>query len=580
MSSASNTGKGRGQVAALARTARGWLVASVGCGAVSAACLVGQFVVLAHVVDDTVFRGQSLWAERGLLVLFGACLLGCIGARFASDMAGTEAGLQVVASVRNALLRHLAKAGPVACVRLPAGQVLSVVDEGVEALEPFFARYVPSAAMMVMLPLLILAVVCGVDGWSFVILACTGPLVPMCMVFVGYSAQKAMDRQWGYLSTLAGSFLDALRGLKTLRVFGRTAGSLERIGVLGDAHRRATLSVMKIAFLTSASLEFFASLSIALVAVVFGSRLLAGTAEFRSAFLVLLLAPEYFAPLRNFSASYHARQNAMAALEQIAKLQALPELAIALDAEEATAGDHAGTVVESLRCEHVGAEYEASATVLHDVNCTFRRGQFSVLSGESGAGKSTLLSVILGLLPPSAGRFCALDAHDLPVLRSDMCTAYVPQRPQLVYGTVADNLRMGLPHASLEVMHEAARMADALEFIESLPEGFSTVVGERGSRLSKGQVRRLALARALLRKPDVLVLDEPTADLDPASARRIASAIRQCVAGRIVIAATHKAELVACADQVLDIADGQVMVRAVPGDSLAQPAGEKEVCPA
>jgi ATP-binding cassette subfamily C protein CydD len=294
----------------------------------------------------------------------------------------------------------------------------------------------------------------------------------------------------------------------------------------------------------------------------------------------LLLAPEYFAPLRNFSASYHARQNAMAALEQIAKLQALPELASAIGAEEPAAGNDAGGRVESLQCEHVSAAYEASAVVLHDVTCTFRRGQFSVLSGESGAGKSTLLSVILGLLPPSAGRFCALDAHDRPVLRSDVCMAYVPQRPQLVYGTVADNLRMGLADASSEALREAARMADALEFIEALPEGFSTLVGERGSRLSKGQVRRLALARALLRKPDVLVLDEPTADLDPASARRIAVAIRHCVAGRIVIAATHKAELVACADQVLDIADGQVMVRAAPGDSPALPAGEKEVCPA
>lgn len=361
---------------------------------------MGQFVVLAHVVDDTVFHARTFWAERGLLGLFIACLFGCVSARFASDMAGTEAGLQVVASMRTTLLQHLTKAGPVASLRLPAGQILTVMDDGVEALEPFFARYVPSAAMMVVLPLLILAVVCGVDGWSFVILACTGPLVPVCMVFVGYSAQKAMDRQWGHLSTLAGSFLDALRGLKTLRLFGRTAGSLERIGELADAHRRATLSVMKIAFLTSASLEFFASLSIALVAVVFGSRLLAGTVEFRSAFLVLLLAPEYFAPLRNFSASYHARQNAMAALEQIARVQALPELAQGV---ECPTNHEPDSQVATLVCAHVSAAYDTTDIVLRDVSCTFSHGQLSVLSGASGTGKSTLLSVILGLLPPMAG---------------------------------------------------------------------------------------------------------------------------------------------------------------------------------
>ena len=579
MSNAGNTDTSKGQVAALARRARGWLAVSVGCGAVSAACLVGQFVALAHIVDDTVFHARTLWAERTLLMAFLVCLLGYVGTRFASDMAGTEAGLRIVASVRTALLRHIAKAGPVASLRLPAGQILSVLDDGVEALEPFFARYVPSAAMMVVLPLLILAVVCGVDGWSFVILACTGPLVPVCMVFVGYSAQKAMDRQWGHLSTLAGSFLDALRGLKTLRLFGRTAGSLERIGQLADAHRQATLSVMKIAFLTSASLEFFASLSIALVAVVFGSRLLAGTVDFRSAFLVLLLAPEYFAPLRNFSASYHARQNAMAALEQIATVQALPELAVALDARPA---EHptAHIEVEELVCEHLSAAYEANTVVLHDVNSTFARSQLSALSGVSGAGKSTLLSVLLGLLPPMAGRCYAWDAKGQPLPRSALNVAYVPQRPQLVYGTIADNLCMGLTDVAFDTLCEATRIADALEFIEALPQGFLTLVGERGCRLSKGQVRRLALARALLRKPDVLVLDEPTADLDPDSARRITAAIRLCVAGRIVIVATHKADVLACADQILDIAHGRVSVRKKPEAKRAPHLNAGEVCPA
>ncbi|MFT8885527.1 MAG: thiol reductant ABC exporter subunit CydD [Acetobacter papayae] len=576
MNTAANTHEGRGQIATLARTARGWLALSVACGAVSAACLVGQFVVLAHVVDDTVFHARTLWAERGLLGLFIACLFGCVSARFASDMAGTEAGLQVVASMRTTLLQHLTKAGPVASLRLPAGQILTVMDDGVEALEPFFARYVPSAAMMVVLPLLILAVVCGVDGWSFVILACTGPLVPVCMVFVGYSAQKAMDRQWGHLSTLAGSFLDALRGLKTLRLFGRTAGSLERIGELADAHRRATLSVMKIAFLTSASLEFFASLSIALVAVVFGSRLLAGTVEFRSAFLVLLLAPEYFAPLRNFSASYHARQNAMAALEQIARVQALPELAQGM---ECPTNHEPGGQIATLVCAHVSAAYDTTDIVLRDVSCTFSHGQLSVLSGASGTGKSTLLSVILGLLPPMAGNMRALDANGQSVPRGSIRMAYVPQRPQLVYGSVADNLRIGQADASPEALRAAAHMADALEFIEAMPQGFATLVGERGCRLSKGQARRLALARALLCQPDVLVLDEPTADLDPLSARRIARAIQQCVPGRIVIAATHKAELVACASQVLDIAQGQVTQRTMPERRHVMSSCAQEACP-
>lgn len=253
----------------LARQVRGWLLGSVVAGGVSAVLLVCQFILLAHLVDDLAFHGRGLDTEFSVFGLILACLVGQVGARFVSDILGTQAGLRVAGHVRGKLLAHLFAAGPVVCAGVPAGEVVTTFTEGARALVPYFARYVPSAAMMVVLPLLILAVVAGVDGWSFLVLACTGPLVPVFMVFVGYGAQTIMDRRWRELSLLGGSFLDALRGLKTLRLFGRTQDSLDRIARLADAHGRTTLSVMKVAFLTSAALEFFSSLSIALVAVFF-----------------------------------------------------------------------------------------------------------------------------------------------------------------------------------------------------------------------------------------------------------------------------------------------------------------------
>lgn len=540
----------------LARVARGWLLGSVVSGGVSAVLLVCQFVFLAHVVDDIAFRGGSVESESRLLVLIFLCLIGQVAARFISDIMGTKAGLRVAGHVRGRLLAHLRVAGPVAYATVPAGEVVTTFTEGTEALVPYFARYMPSAAMMVVLPLLILAVVAGVDGWSFLVLACTGPLIPVFMAFVGYGAQAVMDRRWRQLSLLGGSFLDALRGLKTLRLFGRTQGSLDRIAHLADAHRRTTLSVMKVAFLTSAVLEFFSSLSIALVAVVFGTRLLAGTADFRSAFLVLLLAPEYFIPLRQFSASYHARQNACAAMDSMGRLLALPTQAQRYGMEAAQAAGAVGSIV----CQDLGVNSLDGTPILHNVTCHFARNRLTVLTGASGAGKSTLLHVLLGFVQPSAGRLDAYDVSGHAMSLQGARMAWVPQRPLMVFGTVADNLRLGALDADHAQLRHAAAQADALGFIEALPHGFDTPIGERGSRLSGGQVRRLALARALLRNPDVLVLDEPTAGLDVASALCVADAICRCAAGRIVVVATHRQALVARADVVLHVSGGSVDV--------------------
>ncbi len=545
--------------------ARGWLLGSVVAGGVSAVLLVCQFILLAHVVDDLAFHGCTPESEVRVFALILACLAGQVGARFASDMMGTQAGLRGASHVRGQLLAHLFAAGPVACAGVPAGEVVTTFTEGAEALVPYFARYMPSAAMMVVLPLLILGVVAGVDGWSFLVLACTGPLVPVFMAFVGYGAQAIMDRRWRQLSLLGGSFLDALRGMKTLRLLGRAQGSLERITHLADAHRRTTLSVMKVAFLTSAVLEFFSSLSIALVAVVFGTRLLAGTADFRSAFLVLLLAPEYFMPLRTFSASYHARQNVRAALDNMGAVFALPALAQHHGGQAVPGPGGAG----SLSCQALGVRSPDGLPVLHDVSCDFSRNRLTVLTGASGAGKTTLLYALLGFVSPSAGRLEAYDVFGQTMPLENVRMAWVPQQPVMIFGTVAQNLRLGAPDADAEQLRNAAAQADALDFINALPNGFDTHMGERGSRLSGGQVRRLALARALLRNPAVLVLDEPTAGLDTASALRVANAIRQCATGRIVVVATHRQAMATQADVLLHVADGTVVVRPICKETVA-----------
>ncbi|MBO5996482.1 MAG: thiol reductant ABC exporter subunit CydD [Acetobacter sp.] len=597
------------QIALLARRVRKWLTLSVALGGISAVFLVFLFIEIARLVDDVAFHHTPLFAGHWV-VLLSVCLILTVLTQFLSDIAGTQAGLHIVGSVRKDAMEHLEKAGPVVAARLPAGEVLTLLSDGVEALEPYFARYMPAAAKMVVQPLVILAVVAGLDGWSLLILLCTGPLIPVFMVLVGYRAQDLMDKQWVRMTILGGGFLDALRGLKTLRLFGRTADSLEQIAKMADEHRKMTLSVMKVAFLTSASLEFFASLSIALIAVVFGSRLLAGTVDFRTAFLVLMLAPEYFMPLRSFSANYHARQNAMAVTTRLLDIFSLPvslyrnHMSIASEnisqnisqntpenitenILENIVGDmpenissesdqiseqtskHSAELlsdplskphveVATLTCEQISASYDGQIFVLEHVACRFERNKLTVLDGASGAGKSTLLAILLGFLPPSSGSISAWDREGKPIELGEVRMAWVPQRPLLVFGSVADNLRLGAESASLEALKHAAQQADALSFIESLPQGFDTSIGERGSKLSGGQIRRLALARAILHEPDVLILDEPTAGLDPTSTQRVSEAIKGCAKGRIVIAATHQSELLTRADVVYHIEEGRV----------------------
>lgn len=537
----------------LIKRASFWFLVSIMLGGVSAVFLVLQFIVLAHVIDNLLFRHALMDSQYTNILYIILCFIFQISTRLLSDISGTKAGIKIAASLRSDLYARLYSTGPIAYKNLPIGEMVNSLTEGIDNLIPYFARYIPSAAMMVILPIFILAVVADVDFWSFVVLACTGPLIPVFMAFVGYSAQVIMDKQWRQLSILSGSFLDMLKGLKTLRLFGRANESLSYIEKLSDEYRKTTLSVMKVAFLTSAVLEFFSSLSIAVIAVIFGSRLLAGTVDFRDAFLVLLLAPEYFMPLRNFSASYHARQNANAALDQLKKLYELPKLIMR------SAYVPNDRCVEKITLDQVTVQSTEEQNLLDNISCSFVRDQLSVVIGQSGAGKTSLLNMLLGFLTISSGKLSIFDTHGLEMKLEEMRIAWVPQKPYMIFGSIKENLCLGSQKISMDRLKEATQQAGILSFIEQLPKGFETHVGEGGKQFSGGQLRRFILARALLRNPDILILDEPTSGLDQENALKIIQTIRECKKDRVVIVATHNTELTAQNDALFRIDHGKLI---------------------
>ncbi|MXV36956.1 MULTISPECIES: thiol reductant ABC exporter subunit CydD [unclassified Saccharibacter] len=534
----------------LTRLAAVPLAGSVILGGGGAVFLIAQMGILAQIITDLAFRHHHALNE----LLYAGLLIGCVVLRAlcqgSGDMLGDYAGQTVTSSLRMEAMEHLFRVGPVGLAGQDSGRIATLLSEGIEALHSYISRYMTRAAAMLVTPLLILAMVAKLDGWSLLILAITGPLIPLFMALVGYSAQSLMDRKWTELLLLGASFLDTLQGLTTLRLFGRTRDGLTILAHQTRAHRRSTMAVMRVAFLTSAVLEFFSSLSIALVAVLFGARLLNGTVAFQEAFFVLLLAPEFFMPLRSFSASYHDRQNAQSAFTPIAELFTLPPLCQA-DCPSSTSAP-----LQSVQLDKLCAGYGDEPDVLHSLSAHFNRNQLTVITGPSGSGKTTLLRVLLGMMPLRSGQANAQRADGTHCPLESLTIGWVPQSPFLLAGTIADNLRLAAPHATEDALQDVVQQAGMSDIIATLPEGLQTSLGERGAPLSAGQIRRLALARALLRAPQLLLFDEPTADLDAANAAHVADAIAQASSGRVCIVIAHRSDLTRYAQQTLTLSNG------------------------
>ena len=541
-----------------------WFVITVFLSSISSILLILELVLLSKIITSIIFYKANISFVDNEVIYFICCVFFQICTRSVSDITGIKAALKITKAIRLEIYQSLLRTGPISYSHISLGEMVNSLTEAVDNLLPYFARYIPSAVMMVILPLFILATVLNFDIWGFVILLCTGPLIPLFMALVGYTAQVIMDRQWRQLSLLSGNFFDMLKGLKTLRLFGRAGESLKFIEKLSDEYRKTTLSVMKVAFLTSAVLEFFSSLSIAVVAVTFGIRLLNGTMHFHSAFLVLLLAPEYFMPLRDFSSSYHARQNANAALDQLKKIYSLPKLI-----KFSYKNKRIDSCIKEIILDHVTVKNKENINLVQDITCTFLRDRLNIIFGHSGAGKTTLLNILLGFLPIQSGTLKMVDFKNQSQSINMVDIAWVPQEPLLLYGMIRDNLSLKAFEPSLDQLRNVANQAGILSFIETLPQGFETHIGEEGQNLSGGQIRRLMLARALLKNPDILILDEPTSGLDQKNALQIIQTIQLLKKDRIVIVVTHNPLLISYGEVSVQIDRGQLLHNSrVGGKSL------------
>ncbi|MFE7775609.1 thiol reductant ABC exporter subunit CydD [Streptomyces sp. NPDC057445] len=548
-----------------ARATRSFMAAVVVLGLAGAALVVAQAMLIAEVVVGAFQRGLDISGLWTPLMMLAAVAAGRGLVSWLTELAAHRASAAVKSELRMRLLERAAVLGPGWLSGQRTGSLVALATRGVDALDDYFARYLPQLGLAVVVPVAVLARIVTEDWVSAAVIVVTLPLIPLFMVLIGWATQARMDRQWKLLSRLSGHFLDVVAGLPTLKVFGRAKAQAESIRTITSEYRQATLKTLRIAFLSSFALELLSTLSVALVAVGIGMRLVHGELDLYTGLVVLILAPEAYLPIRQVGAQYHAAAEGLSAAEEIFAVLETPSRGGGSDVP-----DSVRLELTDVTVRRAGREEPS----LGSASLVVEPGEVVALVGPSGVGKSTLLDVVLGFVAPDEGRVRAggMDLASLDLERWRESIAWVPQQPYLFAGTVAENVRLARPDADDAEVVAALRDAGAQDFVAALPEGTETLLGEDGAGLSAGQRQRLALARAFLADRPLLLLDEPTAALDGETEAGIVEAVRRLAAGRTVLLVVHRPALLAVADRVVELQASPAAPSSAPSPS-AEEAG-------
>lgn len=529
----------RSWLSELAKGERKRLVGASLCGVLAGSQTITLVVGLAWLIHHVVVDARPPLELLPIFALLAVCV--CLRAAFqwGHETLSLEASLRIRRRARAQLLDKLAELGPIWLTSRHSGSLANQVVEHVDALEGYFARFYTQLRITLCLPLLILMVVGWLDYLVAVFLLLSAPLIPLFMALVGMGAERLNRDQFVAVSRLSAHFIDRVRGMATLQLFGHTTTAQRDVWYATDEYRRLSMRTLRLAFLSSAVLEFFASVAIAVVAMYVGFGLL-GYIEYGpstsltlfSGLAVLLLAPEFFQPLRTLSQHYHDRAAALGAAESVVNILNEPDLIV-----QQYLGPHEASAVIELAGACVA--YPGRGHVIGPIDLAIEQGEIVAISGASGSGKSTLLALLAGFMQPSSGEYRR---------QANSQVAWLDQQPCLLHGSLADNLRLAAPDASGNEMLEALHHSGFASLLAQLPDGLNTLIGERGVGLSGGQAQRLALARVYLSKAPLVLLDEPTASLDHDTEQLVIAALLELAnEGRTLVIATHHPAVISAA---------------------------------
>ena len=558
-----------------ARATRSFLVVSVVLGVATAAAVIAQALLLGEAISAAFQQHATLHDQRAVLVALALVVVLRAALAWGGEVSAHRASAAAKSQLRSALLAHALRLGPVWLTGARTGELTTLATRGVNALDSYFSRYLPQLVLACIVPPAVVVTVFVLDPLSALIIALTVPLIPLFLALIGTYTKGRVDRQYRTLAVLSGHFLDLTAGLPTLKVFGRAKAQERSIESVGEQYRTTTMGVLRVSFLSSFALELVATLSVALVAVSIGLRLVNGSLGLRAGLTVLLLAPEAYLPIRLVGQHFHAAAEGLGAAERVFEVleTPTPTSGACTDVPDLA---RCAVVVDRLEVTYAGRTEPALAAT----SLVLEPGTVTAVVGPSGAGKSTLLAALLGFVAPSRGRVVVrpapapghaaaaeVDVADLDPDAWRAQVAYVAQEPYLPGARLADVVRLGRPDADDDAVRTALASA-GLDLADpdvtaTLPEGLATVVGEGGVGLSAGQARRVALARAFCRDAPLVVLDEPTAALDGATEDVVVEAVRALrAAGRTVVVVAHRPALLLVADRVVTVAPAAAALEA------------------
>jgi ATP-binding cassette subfamily C protein CydCD len=565
----------RASLLALACRQPALYAAAILCGLGGGLLIVGQAGLVSLVVGQVFLEGDDLSQVSDLMAVLVLVIGLRAGLAWLSSFSARQAAVRLVSELRQRLLSHLFALGPLALRKEQTGELVNTLTAGMDALQVYFGQYLPQVALAALVPLAFLVFIFPLDTLSGLILLLTAPLIPVFMFLIGKQGERLTRRQWNALSQMSAFFLDILQGLETLKMLGRSQAQAASIAQVNDRYRLVTFKVMRVTFLSALALELVATLSTAVVAVEVGLRLLFGRLEFEQAFFVLLLAPDFYLPLRSLGARFHAGMAGVTAAGRIFELleQVKDEGGRMKDEDQPSSFNLQPSSLilpPSLSFRNISFSYGPGRQALHGVSFELPAGKTVALVGPSGAGKSTLADLLLRFSAPDEGEILVngIPLPSIPAGEWRSRLAWVAQSARLFYGTVEENIRLGKPQAGREQVVQAAMQAHAHQFIQSFPRGYQTMLGERGVRLSAGQAQRIALARAFLLDAPLILLDEATANLDPGTDDLLQESIHRLLRGRTGLLIAHRLGTALKADHVVVLDNGRVVEQSSPHDLL------------